>query len=272
MNRRPGWKIDVWSSDTFELVRSIESPVERLRATSLSEDGALLAIGAQYEVAVMDVATGSIISTMPTDEAGIRAIAISPDGSRTAYVDGDVRGDEAIVWLHDSATGERLQTLEGPAQHVLTIEFSPDGSSLAGGTRNGKVLLWDISTAECRMVWDGRRRIRVVRFSPDGSLLASTDDRGTARLWFTDSLEERLVFKDTNRSLADLAFSPDGLTLAVSDEDGSVRIRDLTTDETTLIVRVHEHRGVNQIEFLSNTRLATACGDLLALWKKEPTK
>ena len=49
--------------------------------------------------------------------------------------------------LWDADTGEHLRTLDGHNSAVFSVVFSPDGGTLASGSGDGTVLLWEISSS-----------------------------------------------------------------------------------------------------------------------------
>jgi WD40 repeat protein len=48
------------------------------------------------------------------------------------------------IQLRDAATGQQLATLEGHANVVSTVCFSPDGKTIASGSTDKTLKLWDV--------------------------------------------------------------------------------------------------------------------------------
>ena len=74
------------------------------------------------------------------------------------------------------------------ARKVNSVAFSPDGGTLASGSLDGTIRLWDVADpADPRPLGQPLTGSTVavdsVAFSPDGHTLASGSDDGTIRLW-----------------------------------------------------------------------------------------
>lgn len=54
-------------------------------------------------------------------------------------------GRDTDVRIWDAQTGAHLRTLKGHSRMVYTVTFSPDGKTLASGSRDGTLLLWDLT-------------------------------------------------------------------------------------------------------------------------------
>ena len=54
-------------------------------------------------------------------------------------------GKDHTVRLWDVENAKFLKTLTGHARPIYSVSFSPDGKTLASGSSDGTLLLWDMS-------------------------------------------------------------------------------------------------------------------------------
>jgi len=75
-------------------------------------------------------------------------------------------------------------TLEGHSDAVVAVVFSPSGNTLATGSGDATVRLWDLSTELPHHQMRGHKNwILCLAFSPDGKWLASGSMDGEVRIW-----------------------------------------------------------------------------------------
>ena len=98
---------------------------------------------------------------------------------------------------------------------VDALAFSPDGQTLACGSNNGTVSLWNVASCTRVAALDGHEGlIRSMAFTPDGHILATGSDDSTVRLW--DVAPGKCITALTGHlgTVSSLAFSSDGRMLA----------------------------------------------------------
>ena len=108
----------------------------------------------------------------------IREIQFSPDGTRLAVA------SSIGIWLYDTATHQEVALLTGHTDWVSSVAFSPDGNTIASGSLDNTIRLWNAHTGKQQQTLKGHRHwVDSVAFSPDGRTLASGSRDGTVLLW-----------------------------------------------------------------------------------------
>src|SRR3954454_11882543 len=116
----------------------------------------------------------------------------------------------------------RTGRLASHSNVVTSVAFSPDGRTLASGSWDGSIKLWDTEGARLKLKrtlrgeWD---EVEAVAFVPDGSAIAGLGTGfdgapfGVVTLWALEAGRGRALVRESGK-LDAIAFSPDGLTLA----------------------------------------------------------
>jgi WD40 repeat protein len=117
------------------------------------------------------------------------------------------------------------------------VTFSPGGSTLASGSGDKTIRLWDVRTHKPRgaPLSGHTSLVSGVAFSRDGRTLASTSFDKTIRLWDVGTHKQRgASLTGHTGTVYSVTFSPGGSTLASGSGDKTIRLWD---------VRTHKQRG-----------------------------
>ena len=107
----------------------------------------------------------------------------------------------------------------------MSVAFSPDGNTLASGSLDDSIRLWNANNgARITTLWGHWDWVNSVAFSPDGNTLASGSDDGTIRLWNANNGTHIGTLTGHTDWVFSVAFSPDGNTLASGSDDGTIRL------------------------------------------------
>jgi WD40 repeat protein len=141
-----------------------------------------------------------------------------------------------------------LQTLEGHSGKIYSVAFSPDGLTLASGSSDSTIKLWDTATGMQRQTLEGHSdSVFSVAFSPDGLTLAS-GSYNIIKLWDTVTGIQRQTLEGHSDWIDSVTFSPDGLTLVSGSRDRTIKLWDTATGTQRQTLKGYSN-WVNSVAF-----------------------
>jgi len=162
------------------------------------------------------------------------------------------------------------------------VSFSPDGQTLASGSADATVKLWNLANVgdkrpsdasnikpESRLLrtFEGHAdRVTQVSFSPDGKTLGSAGYDNSVKLSKVDGTLVATLLKGSSDSVTSVSFSPDGLLIASGSYDRKVK---LWSRSGTLLKTLTGHRdSVMSVSFSPDGKVLASAGrdNRVILW------
>jgi WD40 repeat protein len=158
---------------------------------------------------------------------GVSVISLVPAWGVMQYTHQTATSATPIV----QSVNPLLSTLTGHTDAVRTLAFSSDGHTLASGSADRTVKIWDLQTQKPILQKDDTGEIFSVAFNSNSQILASSGEDRTIKLW---NLQSGALMSQLNKhdwQVASVAFSQDSQTLVSGSQDGAIELWDLRTQK-----------------------------------------
>jgi hypothetical protein len=170
--------------------------------------------------------------------------------------------------VNNSVIGYPLQTLTGHSSFVHSVAYSPDGQTLASGSMDKTIKLWNVNTGNLLQTLTGHSGlVNSVAYSPDGQTLVSGSMDKTIKLWNVNTGNLLQTLTSHSSWVESVAYSPDGQTLASGSSDNTIKLWNVNTGNLLQTLTGHSDM-VNSVAYSPDGQtLASGLSDFY-LWIK----
>ncbi|MGK7902519.1 MAG: WD40 repeat domain-containing protein [Hormoscilla sp.] len=156
-------------------------------------------------------------------------------GLRPPFRKGGLGGDPNVAPKPNNSELQKwqcLQTLRGHASAVLSVAISPDGQTIASGSSDNNIKIWQLLTGSLLLTLTGHAdAVLAVAFSPDGLYLASGSKDKTVNIWHLETGSIWRSLSGHADAVDSVLFSPDMETISTGGWDDKIKIWHLETGE-----------------------------------------
>lgn len=234
--------VQIWSTDTGELVKTLEGHTRKVKNVAFRNDGKYLVSGSDdYTVKIWSTKNGKLYKTfiyeqklkreedknkrkqLPKnafpEQKRISSVAFTYDGQHLMVSKiQENKVSDVTIMDYDIKTEESknydMSFTDFPNLITTDLIFSPKMNYAAVGV-NSKVKLFDLKNLKNDIITlednkEDNSFVTCLAFSPDGKFVASGSQKGWVKIWNIEKKENIQTMNNTSENINSVAFSPDG--------------------------------------------------------------
>ncbi|KAL7792822.1 hypothetical protein V8C43DRAFT_322159 [Trichoderma afarasin] len=231
-------EIYIWDGKSRTTMAILSGHTDEICGLSFSHDGLYLASSSRDRTA--RIWTGpwegndkKPLLTLTEHSGTVFDLSFSPSQKLLATCSGD---KTLRVWDYETEIKTDVGVEEEETRYtsvhkrpICMVSTSHDGDTIASGSEDGLICLWEGKTGILRREVSGHEDfIRCINFSQDSKALVSTSDDETIRVWDAYDESKSLTLRGHESWVRCAIFSPDGQFVVSCSDDRTLRVWDLT--------------------------------------------
>ena len=177
---------------------------------------------------------------------------------------------DATLRIWDTNTGKCLHVLEGHLAGISTLAWSPDSNTIASGSDDKSIRLWDAITGKAypHPLRGHHNYVSTIAFSPKGNMLVSGSYDEAVFLWDVRTGRIMRSLPAHSDPVGGVDFIRDGTLIVSCAGDGLIRVWDTMTGQCLKTLIHEDNAPVQSVRFSPNGEfiLAWTLDGCIRLW------
>jgi len=213
----------------------------------------LLSGGVDNRAHIWDANTGQKIKSF-SDVKGYPAVLFFDNGRK--FVTSSFSGKN-IIW--DAETKKPVSILKGNVADILSLSFNPVNNNIAGGSRDGKILIWDKDGKTLMNFIGHNTEINSIAFNAEGTKLISATST-EVKIWDGNKFVPLGTLKPESKTVMSVKSSFNLDKIAIVTAPGSVEIWNTSTFSREFDLPKISH-NIMSVEFSTDDRYIVIGGE-----------